>query len=125
MMVRVSSALVLACVFASNSFADIDRLPGAYSASFDTGSCTLRLNEPATVPEFSLVKAEIISGFAVGFPNCAHGLDRAAIWQADANGETLTLINAAGETIFTGALNDERAYVGQSASGAAISIRKS
>lgn len=118
-------ASILALCGVSVAQADIGAVPGLYQASFPVGACTLQLNEPSRTPEYSRVEAETVSGFAIGFPNCAHGLDGAAMWQADAAGQTLSLIDASGAIVFSGTLSERRTYTGQTASGVTITIARS
>ncbi len=115
-------AAALSGALAAPALADISRLPGTYQAGADGAACRLRLDPPARAPEDSLIVADTVSGLVLAFPGCPGGLGDALLWRAAADGETLRLINGAGDVIFEARPGENRSWTGETAAGATLTL---
>lgn len=123
-MKRILLVAGFSLAMSSPVFANAGDIPGTYRAETSSGACTIRLDAPSNAPEFSRVVPDHVAGFAIGFPNCALGLDRAVMWRAAADGTTLELMDGAGLVVFSGQIEARNAYTGQGSDGAAITLTR-
>jgi hypothetical protein len=111
----------LSGALAAPALADLSRLPGTYEAA-EAAACRLRLDPPARAPEDSLIVADTVSGLVLAFPGCPGGLGDALLWRAAADGETLRLIDGAGDVIFEAKPGENRSWTGETAAGETLTL---
>lgn len=80
-----------------------DDVPGRYAAEGDDAACQITLRPAAAQLPESHVTGEAASGFAFAPPGCPANLSDAAFWRLSLADGALSVVDGAGETLFSGA----------------------
>lgn len=116
---------VLGSLIATGAAVSDDAAAGRYEAVFDGGSCRVSLSPSAPPLPEALVRADTRTGLAIAAPNCPAGLDSATLWSHDPNAElSLSVFDASGALVYSAAPGPNRDWVGATAAGQAVRLRR-
>jgi hypothetical protein len=115
--------LIAAAVISVLTLQSAEDAAGRYQAVGEVGACFVTLRPAAAQLPDSHVTGEAASGFAFAAPGCPGALSQAGLWRLSLTDGVLTLIDGAGETLFTGRREDQ-GWSGETASGEAVTLQR-
>jgi hypothetical protein len=114
--------MILAAFLALAATQTAEDAAGRYEAAGERTACALTLRPAAAQLPESNITGEAASGFAFAMPGCPGGLSDVALWRLSLADGVLTLVDAAGEPVFSGRLRD-RVWAGETSAGDAVTLR--
>jgi hypothetical protein len=114
--------VLITAALAALSLQTAEDAAGSYQAVSVAAMCAVTLRPSAAQLPESNVTGQAASGFAFAAPGCPGGLSEAALWRLTLAEGELRLVDGAGETLFTGRLED-RTWRGTTPSGEVVTLR--